>query len=207
MSSGGFLLSTVNRQPSTERQPSTVYLTFDDGPDPDFTPQVLDVLAAAEACATFFMIGAQARRHASLARRVANAGHAIGNHTLSHRHPWLMTPAAARREVSEGAEALSDAIGVAPRVFRPPHGRKRACMTDEAQRLNQRVVMWDLSAVDWGPFGTPEGIGQRLARIESGDIVLMHDGRNRHNRPDHLLKVLPAALRRLRECGMQFAQV
>lgn len=183
--------------------PDQIYLTFDDGPDPEWTPRVLDALAEAQVRATFFAIGAQAQRSPELVRRIHAAGHAIGNHTYSHRHPWLMSQRAARAQVRDGAQALSDLIGTSPRFYRPPHGRYRACMSDEAQRCGEKVVLWDVSAIDWGPLGTAEGIGKRLGEVKRGDIVLMHDGRNQHNRPDELMKILPAFLRRLSERGLR----
>jgi len=176
-----------------------VHLTFDDGPDPEWTPQVLDVLAAAEMRATFFAIGRQAQRYPELIRRVSAAGHEIANHTFEHRHPWTMSARVARSQVRDGAVALGDILGHSPRLYRSPHGRNRACMIEEAARCGEAPVGWDLSAVDWGPFGISRRIGARLRRIQSGDIVLMHDGRNRHNRPDQLLQVLPAFLDELRQ--------
>jgi peptidoglycan/xylan/chitin deacetylase (PgdA/CDA1 family) len=180
---------------------SHIYLTFDDGPDPDFTPRILDALGEADMRATFFTIGEQARRSPELVRRAAAEGHEIANHSFSHRHPWLMGSRAARQEVRQGAEVLRDVLGRAPRYFRPPHGRMRACMSDEAQASGQAVVLWDVSAIDWGPLGKAPRIAQRLARIEPNDIVLMHDGRNEHNRPDELLKVLPQLLCAFRDRG------
>ena len=174
-----------------------VYLTFDDGPDPRWTPQILDVLAQARMHATFFAIGANAQREPALMRAVAAAGHAIGNHTFSHRHPWLMRSRAARAQVRDGAKALSDVLGSEPAFFRPPHGRSRPCMTDEAQLQGERMIMWDRSAIDWGWLGTTPRIAARLHRVRAGDIVLMHDGQNIHNRPDQLLQVLPEFLREL----------
>lgn len=180
-----------------------VYLTFDDGPDPRWTPQILDLLAQARMHATFFAIGECAQREPALVRRIAAAGHAVGNHTFSHRHPWLMSPRAARAQVRDGAKVLSDAIGREPVLYRPPHGRARPCMTDEARLQGERVVMWDRSAVDWGWFGTAPRIAARLARVRAGDIVLMHDGQNVYNRPDQLLQVLPGFLRELASKGLR----
>lgn len=180
-----------------------IYLTFDDGPDPEWTPRVLDVLLQTGAPATFFAIGQQAQRAPELIRRIHAAGHAIGNHTFSHRHPWFMSQRTARAQVRDGAQALSDVLGVAPRFYRPPHGRKRACMSDEAQRCGEQVVLWDVSAVDWGPLGTADGIEKRLGAVKGGDIVLMHDGRNQHNRPDQLLQILPLFLRGLADRGLR----
>lgn len=181
----------------------SIYLTFDDGPDPQWTPRVLDALDKAQVRATFFAIGTQARRVPELMRRIHAAGHAIGNHTFSHRHPWFMSQRTARAQVRDGAKALTDVLGIEPRFYRPPHGRSRPCMRDEAQRCGERVVLWDISAVDWGPLGTAAGIGKRLSAVKRGDVVLMHDGRNQHNRPDQLLQILPAFLERLSSRGLR----
>jgi peptidoglycan-N-acetylglucosamine deacetylase len=180
-----------------------VYLTFDDGPDPRWTPQILDLLAQAQMHATFFAIGECAQREPVLLRSVAAAGHAVGNHTFSHRHPWLMRSRAARAQVRDGAQALSDVLGREPFLYRPPHGRTRPCMTYEAHLHGERVVMWDRSAIDWGWLGTAPRIAGRLARVRAGDIVLMHDGCNRHNRPDQLLQALPEFLRELTRRGLR----
>ncbi len=76
-------------------------------------------------------------------------------------------------------------------------------MSDEAERNGERVVLWDVSAVDWGPLGAADGIEKRLNAVKGGDIVLMHDGRNQHNRPDQLLQILPLFLRRLADRGLR----
>jgi peptidoglycan/xylan/chitin deacetylase (PgdA/CDA1 family) len=180
-----------------------VCLTFDDGPDADWTPQVLDILAATQAQATFFMIGKQVRRWPELARRVAAAGHEIANHTFSHRHPWWMSTRAARSEVRDGTAALNDLLGVQARFYRAPHGRRRRCMTQEAHEAGQAVAGWDRSAIDWGMLGSAQGIARRLERIAAGSVVLMHDGRNQHNRPDQLVQVLPQFLALLGTRGLR----
>jgi peptidoglycan/xylan/chitin deacetylase (PgdA/CDA1 family) len=169
-----------------------IYLTFDDGPDPVWTPRVLDVLAAAGACATFFVVGASARANPGLLRRMTEQGHEIGNHTGTHRHPWTLPPAAARREVVDGAAAIADITGIRPRFYRPPHGRLRRCMVEQARTDGQATVLWSLSAVDWGPLGSTPGILGRLRKAVPGDIVLMHDGGRGPNKPQHMMAVLPA---------------
>ncbi|MBC8006909.1 MAG: polysaccharide deacetylase family protein [Prolixibacteraceae bacterium] len=178
----------------------SLYLTFDDGPDAVWTPIILDILEAAGAMATFFVIGKQARSIPSLLRRIAAAGHSIGNHTWSHRHPWTMSPHGARREVSDGTAAISDVLGFPPDFFRPPHGRVRRCMLEEATNAGQNVVLWSLSAVDWGPLGRADRIAHRLGKAQPGDIVLMHDGG--HNKPAQLVSVLPAFLASMQSSGL-----
>ena len=180
-----------------------VFLTFDDGPDPEWTPRVLDALADAGVRASFFMIGVQALKSPSLVRRIEAEGHMTGNHTFSHRHPWLMSSKAAREEVQAGARTLADILGHSPLLYRAPHGRRRACMDDEARRTGATIVDWDLSAVDWGPLGGAERIATRLARVRGGDVVLMHDGCNTHNRPQELMRVLPAFLGQLNRRGLR----
>lgn len=180
-----------------------VYLTFDDGPDPQWTPRVLEVLAAHGAAATFFMVGSRALAQPGLARAVVAAGHGLGNHSFSHRHPWTMSAAAARREVRDGAAALANACGRPPQFFRPPHGRLRRCMSDEAARGGQRVVLWDRTAIDWGPLARRAAIARRLGRVRPGEIVLMHDGASQHNHPEELLRVLPGLLDDLAARGLR----
>lgn len=179
-----------------------MYLTFDDGPDPCWTPRVLEVLALHDVTATFFMVGQQALAHPAVARAVAAAGHCIGNHSFSHRHPYRLGEAEARREVKDGAQAIEDVCGQAVSLFRPPFGRMRRCMSAEAASCGQTPVLWDRSAIDWGPLGRSPWIASRLARLQPGEIVLMHDGAGQHNHPDELLRVLPGLLRRLGENGV-----
>jgi len=193
--------SFMGSSPALQRD--AVYLTFDDGPDPAWTPRVLQVLDDAQVRATFFMIGAAAQGAPSLVREVAAAGHGIGNHTFAHRHPWTMRTSVARAQVHDGAVALADIVGRAPAFYRPPHGRNRPCMTEAARRDGSMLVMWDRSAIDWGSLGTASRIAKRLAKVRGGEIVLLHDGRNRHNRPDEMLQVLPAWLHSLAQRGLR----
>lgn len=185
------------------RTAGSIYLTFDDGPDREWTPRILDLLAQAQVCATFFVVGEFACRDPKLLRRIAAEGHAIGNHTLRHRHPWLLSERAARDEVRGGARAIEQIVGQPPRFYRAPHGRDRRCMTDEATKLGAVRIGWNVSAVDWGPFGTAARIAARLRDVGDGDVILMHDGRNRHNRPEELLRVLPAFLEELTNRSLQ----
>ncbi len=179
-----------------------VALTFDDGPDPRHTGALLDLLAAAGAAASFFLIGRQAECHPDLVWRILAEGHSIGNHGWGHQHPWWQRAADARRDLATGAAVLTALMGRPPRYYRPPHGRLRACLQAEARAHGQRIVLWTRSGVDWGPFATPAAVARRLRSVGTGDIVLLHDGRNRHNRPEVTLQVLPALLERLQQQGI-----
>lgn len=182
-----------------------VFLTFDDGPDPEWTPRVLDVLARAQARATFFLVGRSVRAHPVLARRILDAGHEIGNHTLTHAHPWMISAEAGRREVRDGAAAIEEATGRRCAWFRPPHGRLRRCMVEQAADHGQTVVLWSRSAVDWGPLGSNAGVARRLQATRAGDILLMHDAARGPNRPWATCAGLATLLALLAQRGLKTA--
>lgn len=167
--------------------PDHLALTFDDGPNPAATPQLLDMLAAAEVRATFFLIGNYVRREPVLARRIATAGHLVGNHTMTH--PWLAWQSAARvREEIAGCNALlEDTLGAPIRFFRPPHGARRPFVLSLARDLGLTTVQWNVMPKDWQLPLTPETI---VARVGRGIVrnqrhgrasnLLLHDGDGAH---------------------------
>lgn len=195
-------MASLPRGSAQPPEAGCVYLTFDDGPDARWTPRILDILAQAGVRATFFVVGRFALEQAALVRRAAANGHELGNHTWSHRHPWTLLASAARKEVHDGAAAIADILGRAPKFFRPPHGRLRRCMIEEAESGGQTLALWNRSAVDWGPLGSARGIARRLSAAQAGDIVLMHDGGRGINHPEELVEVLPEFLSGLSRRGL-----
>lgn len=188
---------------SGDQQDSRICLTFDDGPDPAHTPRILDVLAEYKIRASFFVLGAAAEQFPHLIERIINEGHTLGNHTHSHPHPWLVLPQRARAEVSQATECIRKIAGYAPRWFRPPHGRLRKAMLDQARLENMTTVLWNHSVIDWGPLGTDAGIAQRLREVKAGDIVLLHDGARQHNRPELTARQLPRFIESLLQKNIQ----
>jgi peptidoglycan/xylan/chitin deacetylase (PgdA/CDA1 family) len=147
-------------------------LTFDDGPDPDSTPALLDLLERHGAKATFFLLGRHAQRYPDLVSRMVWAGHAVANHTFDH--PRL--PSLPRRERLAQIRACETAIGPhASKLFRPPRGLQSAASRLDALSLGYRVVTWNVALWDWDQH-TPEWFADRLAsEVRPGSIVLMHD--------------------------------
>jgi len=184
-----------------------IYLTFDDGPDPEWTPQVLDLLKAAAIRATFFVIGQNAVKHPQLIHRIKDEGHELGNHTWSHRHPLLHRSKEAQREVRDGAYALQDLTGNAIRWFRPPHGYLRQCMIDQSDECGQTTVLWSVSARDWGPFSSTKAISTRLMNAKAGDVLLMHDGHGWFNHPDQTSRALPELIEWITGRGLKLASL
>ena len=154
--------------------PNAVALTFDDGPS-ESTPAVLDVLAEHNAQATFFQLGANARRLPEMARRVAGAGHEIANHTETHPRFYLCSAAEIHREIETCQRTLGSIHGQAPRLFRPPYGARWFGLFPALDRLGLQAVMWSLSSRDWED--SEEQVAHTVTtRMQPGDVILMHDG-------------------------------
>ena len=163
-------------------KPNEIALTYDDGPNPAATPQLLEVLARHNVRATFFLIGNFVRQCPALVRDIAAAGHLIGNHTTTH--PWLPFHSAARirRELADCNAALEDTLGAPVRYFRAPHGARRPAVLRTARELNLIPVQWNIITGDWNPIATAtiasrvtRGISHNQNRNRASNIVL-HDG-------------------------------
>jgi peptidoglycan-N-acetylglucosamine deacetylase len=150
-----------------------LYLTFDDGPDPRWTPRVLDMLAAHGATATFFMVGRRAERHPDLVRRVVAAGHAIGSHTYRHTDLSAATPDQVRDELARAHEAIAQAAGRPPAMVRPPWGRVDPVGMLAAARHAYPVVLWSAQIT---AGHVDRDYRRTVADLRPGAIVLLHDG-------------------------------
>lgn len=197
-----FYLRSIRRGDHSLR---AVALTFDDGPDPTRTPQILQVLSDAGAAATFFMIGRRVTEHRSLVRRVLAAGHEIGNHSHTHERTlpfrWVQRQ---RREIEATTQALLDAGVSEVRWFRPPMGIATPALSRALSTMALRSVTWAVRSRDLGDPDEDRIVDRVLRQVRSGDIVLMHDGSDRHGSGP---APLPGALRRilegLRERGLE----
>jgi peptidoglycan/xylan/chitin deacetylase (PgdA/CDA1 family) len=148
-------------------------LTFDDGPNPTYTPRLLEVLARHGAKATFFMVGRAARAYPGIVRAVVEAGHAIGNH--SHSHCDFLT-VSQRRRIAE-IRTCSNWLGEhEAKVFRPPYGRENLATHFAARSLGYEVVKWTISTGDWEAISSGEIFERMRAKLKPGAIILLHDG-------------------------------
>lgn len=173
-----------------------VAITFDDGPHPEGTPAVLELLAAAGARAMFFMIGEQVQRRPALAAEVVQAGHAVALHGYRHRLQPRLTAGALREDLARGHDAVAAATGVRPRLHRPPYGVYSPAGLRAARAAGLSPLLWSRWGKDWRRFTTPERIARRVLRdLVPRDVILLHDAdfysaRESHRRTVAALKVI-----------------
>jgi peptidoglycan/xylan/chitin deacetylase (PgdA/CDA1 family) len=195
---------------STDGAPRAVGLTFDDGPDPEVTPSVLDLLDRYGARASFFCVGRRAERWPDLTAEIVRRGHRVENHT--HRHPWyfsLFGPRGLAREVDRGQRALARITGRVPRLFRPPAGLRNLWLESVLAPRGLWLTSWSRRG-----FDTVRGNARRVERslsrgLQAGEILVLHDGgaaRGAGGRPV-VLEVLPGLLESMERAGLRGAPV
>jgi peptidoglycan/xylan/chitin deacetylase (PgdA/CDA1 family) len=153
-----------------------VAVTFDDGPDPAWTPAFLEVLAAARVRATFFMLGAMVARAPGLAAEVAGAGHEVAVHGWAHRYTILRSPRAVADDLARATDAVAGATGAQPRFYRPPYGVLSSGALAAARRLGLTPVLWTCWGREWTAGATPRSVATTLtSALAGGATVLLHD--------------------------------
>jgi polysaccharide deacetylase family sporulation protein PdaB len=154
-----------------------IALTFDDGPDPVFTPKVVDILDKYDVKGTFFVIGKSVEEYPETAKLIVERGHEIGNHTYSHTNLGHIEKDLIQEEVDKAQEAILSATDTQPCLFRPPHGTYNDTVVDIVRDMGYRVVLWSWTqdTIDWCNPGTNYIINKVLNNAHSGDIIIFHD--------------------------------
>ncbi|EOV9529094.1 polysaccharide deacetylase family protein [Bacillus cytotoxicus] len=182
-----------------------IAITFDDGPDPIYTPQVLQLLRQYKAEATFFMIGFRIQRNPYLVKQVLKEGHEIGNHTMNHLYAKRTQSEKVKNDILEGKKYLAKWIKE-PLLFRPPGGEINDTVFTTAKEAGYQIVLWSWhqDPRDWANPGTASIVNHVLKNAKSGDIVLLHDGgSDRSQTIEALAKILPE----LQQRGYRFVKV
>jgi peptidoglycan/xylan/chitin deacetylase (PgdA/CDA1 family) len=167
------------------QRPEEIALTFDDGPNPAWTPRLLELLAKHDVKATFFLIGKYAAEETVLTRYIANGGHAIGNHSWSHPDLSRTWPGKVREELRRTKDKLEGITGKQVRLFRPPYGARRPDVLRAARAMGMEPVLWNAMTNDWSE-SSAEAIASRLigkveraARRGRAATIVLHDGGSR----------------------------
>ena len=151
-------------------------LTYDDGPNDPYTGRLMDVLERHGAKATFFLLGRFVEERPEIARALAAAGHAIGNHSWDHPNLIFASAAETIRQISRTQQAIIDATSIEPALFRPPFGGRRPGSLRIARSLGLQPVMWNVSCYDWKPISGEEIASRAQRQIRGGNVILLHDG-------------------------------
>ncbi|MEW6697114.1 MAG: polysaccharide deacetylase family protein [Bacillota bacterium] len=198
-------LGTLHRG---SRKSGMVALTFDDGPDPCHTPQVLDILKKHQARASFFLVGRHAAQYPDLVKRMAAEGHSLGTHGYDHRFVWLQNPLSSIREINRGTQIIKDITGKTPLFFRPSWGLFNLPTFLYLFFSRQKTVLWSCMSWDWHPRSTPDSLRHMVDRkVKAGSVVVFHDRCTKpgvaDDGPAKMIEALPAILESLQAKGLR----
>lgn len=187
-----------------------IALTFDDGPDPEYTPQLLDLLRTFQIKSTFFVLGSKAEKYPELILRMHKEGHLIGIHNYVHWANALMTPKKVRQQLHDSVKAIENIIGIRPIYYRPPWGIINIFDLFLLKRF--RLVLWSLMVRDWSSSGGKERIKYKLqTKLKHTDIIVLHDSGQTfgadHNAPMYMLEALGEFLEEYTRRGFTFLRV
>ena len=183
-----------------------IAITIDDGPDPEVTPRVLDILEEHDAQASFFCIGARAARYPDLCREIVARGHAVENHSQRHLHHFaLLGPRGIARELQSAQDTLAEITGQVPRFFRAVAGLRNPFLDSVLSRLDLHLASWSRRGFDTRD-GDPDSVAAKLLHgLGAGDIILLHDGNAARSVTGEpvILKVLPTLLQTATAAGLR----
>jgi peptidoglycan/xylan/chitin deacetylase (PgdA/CDA1 family) len=193
------------RLPADAAARGEIALTIDDGPDPEVTPQVLDLLDQHGVRATFFCIGRNVARYPDIAREIVRRGHAMENHSDQHRWYFAFLGVAGfRRELASAQATITDVTGQTPLFFRAPAGMRSPLLDPALCRIGLRLASWTRRGFDTVERNPDTVLRRLLANLRGGDILLIHDGNAAHTASGEpvILAVLPQLLRKIRAEGL-----
>lgn len=188
---------------SSERR--EIAITFDDGPNPRYTPAILDALKTKGVKATFFVTGRHVQKYPEIAKRIAVEGHDIGNHTYSHRELVPATRQAVVWQVRQAARVIEEVTGRKTRLMRPPRGIYSNAVRQLLVEEGYQIVLWTVSGIDWRGVSAKRIARRVLRYAQPGGIILLHDGgallRREGASRRNTVEALPLIINGLRERG------
>ncbi len=200
--------SLVRGQPGKKR----VALTFDDGPTPPETDQILDILKAYRVPATFFVNGKQVSRYPECLSRIHRENHTIGNHTYTHLFLYLKSRRRIGREIDQTQAAIEAVTGVRPNIFRCPYGVRWFGLFSVLRQRGMHSIQWSDTGYDWVKKNTPALIVRKtLKSLRDGSVILLHDGCGARNPGEvshaSTVTALPMIIEEIRERGFSFVSI
>ena len=185
-----------------------IALTFDDGPDKDYTPQILDILKKNDVKATFFVVGENVKLNSEIIKRQYDEGHEIGNHTFTHINVSKNGYDNIYKEINNTQKLVKDIIGIEPKIFRPPYRAISKSMCNIVKEKNMNIVLWsDLDSRDWSNPGTYYIVDTITSKIQNGTIILLHDYNKLRTKKSQTIQALEIVIPKLKENGYKFVTV
>jgi len=192
---------------SSNKTLKQVALTFDDGPDVCYTPQILDILKQNNVKATFFIVGLNAQAHPQMIRRIVNEGHAIGNHTWDHPVLLKLSADRVKEEVQKTEQLLYNITGLKTAMFRPPYGSTTPQLIDEISSLGYKIIDWSVDTRDWDKTPVSQIMDHVSNEIYPGGIILQHCSGSKSEHLSNTVKTLPQIISLLKSQGYSFVMV
>jgi peptidoglycan/xylan/chitin deacetylase (PgdA/CDA1 family) len=188
------------------RRTKKIALTFDDGPNPLSTPQILNILEKKKIKATFFIIGDNAKKYPELLKKIYKDGHEIELHSNSHsRLLPLFFKKAIRAEIEKNIKIIKKQINFTPSYFRPPWGRSSPWMTNEIKKMNLKIALWSIDLKDWSGTSPEKMLKMFEKKIKPGGIILLHDGEGKKKvKMENTIKALPKIIDLAKARGYHF---
>lgn len=187
-----------------------IALTFDDGPNEPYTSQILDILNTFNIKATFFLIGKNVETYQETTKRIVKEGHVIGNHTYSHPDLRFKPKSQIEYQIKKIEEAILNATGIKPYLFRPPYGVYNPRVLAVAEKMSYVTVKWSVSGSNGGNEIKSDKILKKVLKgTKNGSIILLHDGNRLIKKADRnqIVKALPLIIKSLQEKGYQFVTI
>lgn len=188
-------------------QEKKVALTFDDGPDTRFTPQVLDALKASQVKATFFVLGVQANAHPDIIRRIVKEGHVIGNHSYSHANLPKLTADKFQSQIISTESVLQGLIGYAPKLIRPPYGAINEEQVRWIADHHYLIVNWNVDSLDWKSLNSDQVLNNIMQQTKPGSIILQHSGGADSQDLSGTVQAIVPLISKLKAAGYTFVTV
>lgn len=190
---------------SLPQSQKTVYLTFDDGPIPEITEWVLNVLKEHDIKGTFFCIGDNIEKHPEVFEKLIDGGHSIGNHTFNHINGWNTEDSVYLANAEACRQSIVTRTGSDVKLFRPPYGKIRAAQAKAIKQLGYKIIMWDVLSADFDTTITPEQCLQNVIKnAANGSVIIFHDS---IKASANLKYALPKAIEYLKENGFKFGTI
>lgn len=167
------VMSSAGIQKNAQQEKKKIALTFDDGPHPQYTLEMLDVLKERNVKATFFLLGEEVEKYPEIVKKIQEEGHLIGNHSYKHEQLSRLTMKEACAQVNRTNKLIYDITGVYPSYLRPPFGDWHEKLDSE---VNMVEVLWDVDTLDWSSQNHTRIVNKVLKNVQENDIILMHDG-------------------------------